>query len=157
MRASVLILSLAVAGAAAFAASAQSPRADAYEITPADGGFFRKDRDTGVTAFCAERGEGYVCAPAKDAPPAPPATDLKRLEARIAALEEQVKTLGSGLPPVPPLPKDGALLKDEPAFKLPSEKEIDDVASFVEKALRRMKRLATELEKDLPPADEQRL
>lgn len=145
--------------AAAFAttpAAAQTARVDRFEMTPVDGGFLRLDRDSGATAFCSASGDGYVCRPAGEDPVGSEA-EVKRLEARVAALEEQLKSRGSsGLPTVPALPKDGQALKDDPSLALPTDKQIDDIATFFERAIRRMKKLAAELEKDAPP-DEQRL
>lgn len=162
MRALGLTSAAALFGAVALFASlgepagAETPRADRFEMKPVDGGFLRLDRDTGATAFCSAAGDGYACRPASEGGAGSQA-EIKRLEARVAALEEQVRTLGAGLPPVPALPKDGPVPKDEQqSLNLPTDKQIDDLASFFERAVRRMKKLAAELEKDAP-ADGERL
>lgn len=162
MRALTLMSAAALIGAVALSASLGGPagaetlRADRFEMKPVDGGFLRLDRDTGATAFCSASADGYACTPAGE-DRAGSQAEITRLEARVATLEEQVRTLGAGLPPTPALPKDGSAPKDEQqSLNLPTDKQIDDLASFFERAVRRMKKLATELEKDAP-ADDQRL
>lgn len=149
-----------------------SPGAGRYELQPAEGGFVRLDRETGATAFCAAKGDGYACSPAADAgsshdktflEKAPPDGDaVARLEARVAALEAQIKTLSRpvpGLPPVPPLPPETATPKDPRAGELPSDDQIDRFANMVERMVRRLKKLGEDLAKDdpAPPSDSGRL
>ena len=146
MRAPAYAAALGIAAALAAPATAEAPRPDRYELKAADGGFLRLDRETGATAFCTLSGDGYACRPASDGPAAS-SPEIDRLKERVAVLEATVKTLSSGLPPAPVLPKDDSLVETDPTLKLPSDADVDRALSFVEKALRRFKRFADEMER----------
>ncbi|GLK68488.1 hypothetical protein [Hansschlegelia plantiphila] len=134
--------------------AAPPPGGDRFQIQPAEGGFLRLDRETGATSFCAASGDGYACKPVSEAGTPPDASEIARLEARVAALEAQVRQSPSGLPPAPPLPPgDGPQAKD-PKLDLPSDEQFDRVTSFIERALRRLKRFADEMQKEDPPQGE---
>lgn len=146
--------SLASTLLAASAAAAPPPsEGGRFQIAPADGGFLRLDRETGATAFCKPSGDGYACRPTvEEGRPSPEVTT--EIEKRVAAIERQLKET-QGLPPVPPLPKT-----DGPSAELPSDDQMDRVASFIERAMKRLKELAQEMQKDTPPSaesDRQRL
>ncbi|GLK81728.1 hypothetical protein [Methylopila turkensis] len=157
MRSLACLCAAAMFAVAAPAASgAESPRPDRYELKPADGGFLRLDRETGATAFCRAVGEGYDCraAGATDQP-----SEIRRLEERVAALEEQVRKLAAGVP-TPAEPKAGEPKLVEPGsgptLRLPTDKEIDQLAETMGRALRRFREFAETLEKNAEP-DEQKL
>lgn len=121
------------------AVRAQSPAAaERYELKPVEGGFLRLDRETGLTALCKPSGDGYACRPSAEGKSADAAM-IAALEARVAALEAKVKVL-SGDPAVGK-PAD-------PTLGLPSDEQVDRVAGFLERALKRLKKIAEEAQKD---------
>ncbi|HVI27126.1 hypothetical protein [Hansschlegelia sp.] len=127
------------------AAAPESQPAGRYQLQPTDGGFLRLDRDTGATAFCSPSGEGYACRAASEEPAANGA-EVARLEKRLAALEEQVRALTR---PAAAAPKDGPAESDG-SLRLPSDEEIGKVTSFLERALRRLKELGEQMQKEEP-------
>jgi hypothetical protein len=147
MRAAALaILVAAGLGASAFAL-AQAPQApaadgpDRYALTSVAGGFLRLDRRTGRTDFCASAGDaGYACRPA--------AEDASAAGDRVAALERRVAELEAKLAGRLVAPQSLADAPRDPTLALPTDEQVDRVASFLERALKRFKRLAAEAEAD---------
>lgn len=117
-----------------------------YQLAPAEGGFLRLDRETGATAFCETTGEGYACRPVAEE--GQPSTDrVAELEKKIAEIEKRLKTPGAA-----PSPSSG------PTADLPTDEQVDRVTGFIERAVKRLRRMAEELQKeDEQPADRQRL
>ncbi|MGA0534000.1 hypothetical protein [Hansschlegelia sp. KR7-227] len=146
----LFVAALAFSAAMTAPARADPPAKDRYELTPGEGGFMRRDRETGATSFCAPSADGYACGPTAEAAKAG-GDAIARLEKRVAALE--AKLAATPLPAVPPLPKE------EPRLQTPTDAEIDKLADFIERAARRLKRFAEEMQKEEPPAapDRQRL
>ncbi|MDR4308657.1 hypothetical protein IHQ68_18710 [Chelatococcus sambhunathii] len=133
--AAVLVAVLGPAGAV----RAQSPAAgERYELKPIEGGFLRLDRETGLTALCKPSGDGYACRPSAEGRSADAAM-IAALEARVAALEAKVKALSGD--PATGKPAD-------PTLSLPSDEQVDRVAGFLERALKRLKKIAEEAQKD---------
>ena len=88
----------AVALVAALApASGRAASPDRYQITPAEGGFLRLDRENGATSFCSPSGDGYACRPATDAERRAD-SEASRIEKRLAAIEERLGRIESGKP-----------------------------------------------------------
>lgn len=138
-------LAAILAPSAAFAAAP-----DRYEITPAEGGFLRLDRETGATAFCSLSGEGYACRPATEKDRA---AGTGGLEKRLAAIEERLSRIEAGKPPAKP---DAAA--KESTLDLPTDEQMDRVTSFIERALKRLRELAETMQKsDETGQDRQRL
>lgn len=131
---------------AAFALLAAGPAlaADHYEFRAAEGGFLRLDRGTGAASFCSASGDGYACRPATGTEllGASPASEIEK---RVAAMEERLRKL-EGAPPR----AQGA------TAEAPTDEQIDRAAGFVRKALKRLKELAEEIQRD-DEADRQRL
>lgn len=111
-----------------------------YELKAVEGGFLRLDRDSGLTAFCRPAGEGYACRPTAEDGEAGTAL-IADLEKRVAALEKQVKELGGD-------PASARAAKRDPTLDLPSDEQVDRVATFLERALKRFKQLATDMQKE---------
>lgn len=144
-------LSAVAAALAAFALSAPAHAAPAerFEITPAEGGFLRLDRETGATAFCAPSGEGYACRPSTEADRAAGNDAARGLDKRLAAIEDRLKALEGAAP--------GATASRDPTLDLPTEQQMDRVTSFFERAMKRLKQIAEEMQKPEPDPDRQRL
>lgn len=142
-------------------AGAEMPSAGRYELQPADNGFLRLDRDSGATSFCAATADGYACRPVAEGGQ-PIAGDVAgQLEKRIAALEAQIAMSdappAAGLPPIPALPNDDATPGKESRrddLDGPTDKQMDKMAGFVERAIKRLKKMAEEMQKDDAPKGE---
>lgn len=141
-----LPIALAAAGlcaAVAFEASGAEPTsADRFEVKPVAGGFLRLDRESGLTAFCQPSGDGYACRPTAEGASADAAM-VATLEKRVAALEAKVRELSTD-----PAALKGASPRD-PTLDLPSDAQVDRVAGFLERAFRRLKRLADDVQNDV--------
>ena len=143
MRHAPTLLAAAVS-AAALALTPIAARSQAsapnYELKPVEGGFLRLDRNSGLTAFCRPAGEGYACRPTAEDGKAETAL-IAELEKRVAALEQRVKELGGD-------PGPAQATKRDPTLDLPSDEQVDRVATFLERALKRFKQLATDMQKE---------
>ncbi|RXF68456.1 hypothetical protein [Hansschlegelia zhihuaiae] len=144
MRALGLLAAAAAIGGAAIVSSAwaEPPPADRYELKQVDGGFLRLDRQTGMTSLCAPAGDGYACRPTAEGGSADAAM-VAQLEKRVAELEARVKALS----PDRSASLKGAVPRD-PTLDLPTDEQVDRVASFLERATRRFKKLATEMQRE---------
>lgn len=133
-----------IAALALLAAGPALAAADRYEFRAAEGGFLRLDRETGAASFCSASGEGYACRPATETErlAASPVTEIEK---RVAAIEERLKKL-EGAPPLAP----------DASADLPTNEQIDRAAGFVQRALKRLRELAEEIQKD-DEAERQRL
>lgn len=137
-----MIRTTAIALATSLALGALAPAtsaAERYELKPVEGGFLRLDRDSGLTEFCKPSGEGYACRPTAEGASADAAM-IAALEKRVAELEAKVKALSGD-------PAKSAASRD-PTLDLPSDEQVDRVASFLERALKRLKQIAGDVEKD---------
>jgi len=135
-----------------FACAGEEPRsADRFAMSPVEGGMLKLDKETGVVAFCARRGEAWSCEPVDDK--AQPASERvarleaenKDLKARIADLEERLKDSSSAPPP---------------AAKLPSEEEVDKALDYAERLFKKFRDRIQKLEPPKPgdaPAEGGRL
>jgi hypothetical protein len=103
----------------------------------------RLDRQTGATAFCKPSGEGYACRPTDEAPGAE-GGEIARLKDRVAALEAKI----AGPAPGEAVPKPGSRSSEEGVLRLPSQEEVDRVAGFLERTMRRFKKFAEDLQRD---------
>lgn len=122
----------------AFVAKAEPPPSgQRYEMKQVEDGFLRVDRESGLTAFCKPSGEGYACRPTDESRSADAAM-VAQLEQRVAALEAKVAMLTA----------EKKSLKDDardPTLDLPTDDQVDRVAGFLERTLRRFKRLADDV------------
>ena len=128
------ILVAALTAQAAFAqttpppAAAEAPAsADRFSMTPANGGFLRLDKQTGVVSFCTVEAGQSVCRAGPD--------ERAALETEVAALKRENAEL-----------KAGRQLSQNPsgASSLPKEEEFERALSFAERFIRRMVRVLKE-------------
>ncbi|MET0312983.1 MAG: hypothetical protein ABW275_01165 [Hansschlegelia sp.] len=121
---------------------------DRYELQQTEGGFLRLDRVSGLTEFCASTPDGYACKAVAEGKSADAAM-LARLEKRVAELEKQVRALSSSpqslLPPSEAAPP---LAGKDPTAELPTDDQLDRLANFLERALKRLKGIAEDVQKD---------
>jgi hypothetical protein len=138
-----------LSGALSAARAGDPPAADRYELKSVAGGFLRLDRQSGLTSFCAPSGEGYACRPATEAERTAGGAGAPDLDKRLASIEDRLKALEGKGP-------DAAANRD-PTLDLPTEQQIDRVASFFERAMQRLKKIAEEMQKAEGEPDRQRL
>ncbi|MBU2532376.1 MAG: hypothetical protein KKB37_06525 [Alphaproteobacteria bacterium] len=120
----------------ATSAAAQDSRAGRYTMHKADDGFVRLDTESGAVSLCQKHSEGWRC---EEMPGTADRTIIEKLKSENADLKQEVARLEEMLG----LRGDG---KDRgPAFRLPTEKEVDNALDYFERMLKkfqdRLKRL----------------
>ncbi|MFB9268322.1 hypothetical protein ACFFWD_35250 [Bradyrhizobium erythrophlei] len=154
----IAVGALFVCGVAA-AQSAPDTENGRYVLSPAADGFLRLDTRTGAVSTCSNSGAGWACYAVPDERAAMDVeigrlqADNDRLKAELAARE----------PTVPgkieeALPKADALKKPEPKvaegerkleIPLPSDRDMDRMMSFLERAWRRLIEMANRVQRDV--------
>jgi hypothetical protein len=144
------------------AASAQSlPDAEKgrYALSPVSDGVIRLDTRTGAVSTCTNSAAGWACYTVPDERAALDAeigrlqADNEKLKAELAAREPTVTGKIDE-----PLPKTDSLKKPEPKvadgerkieIPLPSDRDMDRMMSFLERAWRRLIEMANRVQKDV--------
>ena len=137
-----------------------------YALSPLGDGVLRLDTRTGAISTCNNSGAGWACYAVPDERAAMDA-EIGRLQADIGRLQadnEKLKAdLASREPTVPgkieePLPKSDSLKKSEPKvtegerkieIPLPSDRDMDRMMSFLERAWRRLIEMANRVQRDV--------
>ncbi len=147
-------------GGSGSAAAASMPDTEngRYALAPVADGVLRLDTRTGAVSTCNNTGTGWACYAVPD--------ERAALDAEIGRLQadnEKLKTeLAAREPTVPgkidePLPKADSLKKPEPKvaegerkieIPLPSDRDMDRMMSFLERAWRRLVDIANRMQKD---------
>jgi hypothetical protein len=130
-----------------------------YALSPVSDGVIRLDTRTGAVSSCSNTGTGWACYEVPD--------ERAALDAEIGRLQadnEKLKTeLAAREPAVTgkideALPKTDSLRKPEPKvadgerkieIPLPSDRDMDRVMSFLERAWRRLVDMANRMQKDV--------
>ena len=137
-----------------------------YALSPAGDGVLRLDTRTGAVSTCNNSGAGWACYAVPDERAAMDAevgrlqaenemlkADSEKLKAELAAREPTVAGKTEE-----PLPKSDSLKKSEPKvtegerkieIPLPSDRDMDRMMSFVERAWRRLIEMANRLQRDV--------
>jgi hypothetical protein len=152
-----------VLGLGAIAAVAAQPMPDAengrYALSPVADGVIRLDTRTGAVSTCSNGGAGWACYAVPDERAAMDA-EIGRLEADNEKLKAQ---LAEREPVVTgkidePLPKTDSLKKPEPKaadgerkieIPLPSDRDMDRMMSFLERAWQRLVEMANRMQRDV--------
>src|SRR5712692_4326751 len=129
-----------------------------YALAPVADGVLRLDTRTGAVSTCNNSGAGWACYAVPD--------ERAALDAEIGRLQadnEKLKTqLATREPTIAgkieePLPKSDSLKKAEPKvaegerkieIPLPSDRDMDRMMSFLERAWRRLVEIANRMQKD---------
>ena len=137
-----------------------------YVLSPVPDGVIRLDTRTGAVSTCSNTGTGWACYAVPDERAALDA-EIGRLQAENersrAELEKLRAELAAREPTVngkidEPLPKSDSLKKAEPKvaegerkieIPLPSDRDMDRVMSFFERAWRRLVEMANRMQKDV--------
>ncbi|MCA6116084.1 hypothetical protein J6524_14450 [Bradyrhizobium sp. WSM 1738] len=153
----VLVICLIGAGAAI----AGMPEAEngRYTLSTTADGALRLDTRTGAVSMCSNSGAGWACYAVPDERAAMDA-EIGRLQAENEKLKAE---LAAREPTVPgkieeALPKSDSLKKSEPKvaegerkieIPLPSDRDMDRMMTFLEKAWRRLIEIANRLQRDV--------
>ena len=137
-----------------------------YALSPTGDGVLRLDTRTGAISTCNNSGAGWACYAVPDERAAMDA-EVGRLQAdneRLKADNEKLKAqLAEREPTVAgkiedPLPKSDSLKKSEPKvadgerkieIPLPSDRDMDRMMSFLERAWRRLIEMANRVQRDV--------
>jgi hypothetical protein len=154
------------AGSQAFAGPMPETENGRYSLSPAGDGVLRLDTRTGAVSTCTNSGTGWACYAVPDERSAMD-SEIGRLQADIGRLQAENEKLKSELasrePTVPgkieePLPKSDSLKPGGPKvaegerkieIPLPSDRDMDRMMSFLEKAWRRLIEMANRVQRDV--------
>ena len=156
----VIVLALALPGAGVAAGQAMPNTENGrYALSTTPDGVLRLDTRTGAVSTCGNSGAGWACYAMPD--------ERAALDAEIGRLQadnEKLKAeLASREPTVPgkieePMPKSDSLKKSAPKvaegerkieIPLPSDRDMDRMMSFLERAWRRLIEMANRVQKDI--------
>jgi hypothetical protein len=153
-------LAVCLGGAAgAVAQAAPDTENGRYALSPTADGVLRLDTRTGAVSTCNNSGAGWACYAVPDERAAFDAeigrlqADNEKLKAQLAAREPVVTGKIEE-----PLPKSDSLKKSEPKvaegerkieIPLPSDRDMDRMMSFLERAWRRLIEMANRVQKDV--------
>nr|WP_249779919.1 hypothetical protein [Bradyrhizobium sediminis] len=161
--AAALVFSVGGTGAG-FAQSMPDTENGRYVLSPVADGVLRLDTRTGAVSICTNGGAGWACYAVPDERAALDAeigrlqADNERLKAELAAREPVVSGKIEEALPKEILPKSDSLKKPEPKvaegerkieIPLPSDRDMDRVFSFLERAWKRLIEMANRVQKDV--------
>jgi hypothetical protein len=148
-------------GGSGYAAAGSMPDTEngRYALAPVADGVIRLDTRTGAVSTCNNTGTGWACYAVPDERAALDAeigrlqADNEKLKAELASREPTVSGKIDE-----PLPKADSLKKPEPKvaegerkieIPLPSDRDMDRMMSFLERAWRRLVEIANRMQKDV--------
>ena len=139
---------LAVAMITASPSLAQDTAAGRYTMHQTDEGMLRLDTQTGAVSLCSKVDDAWACKPMADKRAAN--KEIDRLRKENSELRAEVKRLDKmlgvdGLKPKSEIdpPRPGG---ETHAFRLPSEKEVDQALNYFERMLRKFQDRLKKLE-----------
>ena len=160
LRSSIVVAVLLVVGNAAFAQSRPDTENGRSALSPAgEGGVLRLDTKTGSVSTCTNSSAGWACYAVPDERAALDAeigrlqADNDKLKAQLAERDGAVAGKNDEA-----LPKSDSLKKAEPRIAegerkleipLPSDRDMDRMMSFLERAWRRLIEMANRVQKDV--------
>ncbi|MBR0691605.1 hypothetical protein [Bradyrhizobium lablabi] len=154
-----IAVAVLVLGGVAAAQSTPDTENGRYALSPAGDGFLRLDTRTGAMSTCTNSGAGWACYAQPDERAAMDAeigrlqADNERLKAELAAREPAASGKTEEA-----LPKSDSLKKTEPKvaegerkieIPLPSDRDMDRMMSFLERAWRRLIEMANRVQRDI--------
>ena len=129
-----------------------------YALSPIADGVLRLDTRTGAVSTCNNSGSGWACYAVPDERSAFD-TEIGRLQAENEKLKAQLAGQGTVTGKLDEaLPKSDPLKKPEPKvaeserkieIPLPSDRDLDRMMTFLEKAWRRLIEMANRVQKDV--------
>ena len=159
-KSSIAATGFLIVSGAAFAQSRPDTENGRYTLSPlGDGGVLRLDTKSGTVSTCTNSGAGWACYAVPDERAAMDA-EIGRLQAENEKLKAQLadrEASGAGKSEEA-LPKSDSLTKPESKaaegerkieIPLPSDRDMDRVMSFLERAWRRLIEMANRIQKDV--------
>ena len=161
----VAVLAVSILGAGGAAAQSMPDKENGrYALSPTTDGVIRLDTRTGAVSTCSNSSAGWACYSIPDERAALDA-EIGRLQAENEKLKAELEKLKAQLAAAAPtdgkieeaLPKSDSL-KSEPKtaegerkieIPLPSDRDMDRVMSFLERAWRRLVEMANRMQKDV--------
>jgi hypothetical protein len=153
------VLVVCVAGAGAAVAGAPEAENGRYTLSTTADGALRLDTRTGAVSTCSNSGAGWACYAVPDERAAMD-SEIGRLQAENEKLRTELATreptVSGKIEEV--LPKSDSLKKSEPKvaeserkieIPLPSDRDMDRMMSFLEKAWRRLMEMANRVQRDV--------
>ena len=149
---------------AAVAESMPDAERGRYSMSPVADGVIRLDTRTGAVSTCTRNSAGWACYAVPDERAALDAeigrlqADNEKLKAELAAREPTVAGKIDEALPKETLPKTDSLKKPDPKvaeeerkieIPLPSDRDMDRVMSFLERAWKRLIEMANRVQKDV--------
>jgi hypothetical protein len=149
---------LAACGAATAAQTMPDSDKGRYAMSSVAGGVIRLDTRTGVVSICSNTGAGWACYAVPDERAALDA-EIGRLQADNEKLKAELAARGPTVTGKTDeaLPKTDSLKKAEPKvvegerkieIPLPSDRDMDRLMSFMERAWQRLVEMANRMQKD---------
>ena len=157
--AAAAVVTFCLAGGHARAGALPDTENGRYALSPLTDGVLRLDTRTGAVSTCSNSGAGWACYAVPDERAALDAeigrlqADNEKLKAQLAEREPVVTGKSEE-----PLPKSDSLKKSEPKvaegerkieIPLPSDRDMDRMMSFLERAWRRLIEMANRIQKDV--------
>lgn len=152
------VLVVCVAGAGAAVAGAPEAESGRYTLSTTADGALRLDTRTGAVSTCSNSGAGWACYAVPDERAAMD-SEIGRLQAENEKLKAELATreptVSGKIEEV--LPKSDSLKKSEPKvaeterkieIPLPSDRDMDRMMSFLEKAWRRLMEIANRVQRE---------
>ena len=153
------VLALCLAAGHARAGALPDTENGRYALSPMADGVLRLDTRTGAVSTCSNSGAGWACYAVPDERAALDA-EIGRLQADNEKLKAQLAEREPGVTgkSEESLPKSDSLKKSEPKvaegerkieIPLPSDRDMDRMMSFLERAWRRLIEMANRIQKDV--------
>ena len=157
--AAAAVVTFCLAGGHARAGALPDTENGRYALSPLADGVLRLDTRTGAVSTCSNSGAGWACYAVPDERAALDAeigrlqADNEKLKAQLAEREPVVTGKSEE-----PLPKSDSLKKSESKvaegerkieIPLPSDRDMDRMMSFLERAWRRLIEMANRIQKDV--------
>lgn len=128
------LVALSIAAGAGLAIAAQPPaseQAGRFTMQPTDGGFLRLDSVTGDLSLCVRSDATFECKPVKDD---------RDLQVEIARLVKENKELQAEVKRLDDLlGLNGGGGKAPQKFELPTEKDVDQALSYLERMFKKFR------------------
>ena len=159
---SIAIVAVLISSGAASAQTAPDTENGRYALSPAGDGFLRLDTRTGAVSTCSNSSAGWACYMVPDERAALDA-EIGRLQADNDKLKGELAARAPSAKTDEALPKSDQLKKPEPKtpepkvaegerkieIPLPSDRDMDRMMSFVERAWRRLIEMANRVQRDV--------
>jgi len=142
MRATItpVLLAMSILSTPSTAAETPGDRQARFSLQPVEGGVLRLDTLTGTVSLCARRETIWSCEPVSDRAARP--GDAERLVSENAALRAEVDRLQREL-------ADKTATGPKPKFQLPSEEDVDQAMTYLERIIRKFRERLQDLEEPI--------